>query len=124
MGLVMGISVKWLNGVYEEGSSRSVSRLVSLIMIAPLAEEFIFRGMLWPPRRTVGAIFVVSMVFTLRHWSSFELYDVRYLDGWIMCIATGSVLLILGLLCAWARCAGGLVSAIVLHSAYNGALLL
>jgi membrane protease YdiL (CAAX protease family) len=96
-----------------------ISMYVVMIIAAPIAEELLFRGMMYrglaeSPLGAAGAIVITSIVFGLAHWLGF---------GWERVVVTGCVGALLGFL-RWRT--GGTSVPMVAHAATNfmGAMML
>jgi len=106
-------------GVAEDKWRFLISMYVLMIIAAPIAEELLFRGLMYRGLAesrlgAAGTIVITSIVFGLAHWLGF---------GWERVVVTGCVGALLGFL-RWRT--GGTSVPIVAHAATNfmGAMML
>jgi membrane protease YdiL (CAAX protease family) len=88
------------------------------ILVAPFAEEFYFRGLLYPALQrsigTVAAVLITSILFALMHASQLA-----------NSLGAVVVLLVVGILLTTIRArTGSLAAPFIVHFAYNSALFL
>jgi membrane protease YdiL (CAAX protease family) len=90
---------------------------LAVSLVAPLAEEFIFRGLLmrWlmPFARATGAVLVSGLIFGLVHGQYLQHPGVQ---GWLLTAELGLAGVVLG---AWAARTGSLRTSFATHAAFN-----
>lgn len=108
-----GLTSNWAEGIYEaelyEPWNRRWIVLANAVLLVPIGEEVMFRGILFPALRhwmpASAAIFLSSVVFAAYHYYSWP--------GFLALIAFGSI-------CAMAvHATGSLIPAIIAHTLNN-----
>jgi membrane protease YdiL (CAAX protease family) len=99
------------------GAAQFVVAVIVVALLAPLAEEFIFRGLLlrWllPFAKTAGAVLISGTVFGVIHGQFFMHPGAQ---GWFMTVELIATGIVLGI---WAVQSGSLRTSFAVHAAFN-----
>jgi membrane protease YdiL (CAAX protease family) len=96
--------------------------IFSLLIVAPILEEILFRFALWEPIKdlfedTAVTNFITAVLFSLAHYAAIRIVDFHARD---FVVFQTVYTFALALTCGWARSrTGSIASSILLHFAFN-----